>query len=141
MHTYTCTLLRTYIHGYRRVLIWPFTLQSVGGLAAQIVRLLQGKHRVDFTPRTAAGDSVIIVNAIHVKMAGHSWDTKVYKFDRKSELAKVMRCLLTCYVSCVHIPLNATRNEGSTFKSTSFPWSIQDSFPLSVCRIIDILNT
>ncbi|PHJ19811.1 50s ribosomal protein l13 [Cystoisospora suis] len=61
--------------------------RSVGGLAAQIVRLLQGKHRVDFTPRTAAGDSVIIVNAIHVKMAGHSWDTKVYKFDRKTHPA------------------------------------------------------
>ncbi|PFH35236.1 putative 50S ribosomal protein L13 [Besnoitia besnoiti] len=58
--------------------------RSVGGLAAQVVRLLQGKHRVDFTPRTAAGDSVIVVNAVHLKMAGHTWDTKVYKFDRKT---------------------------------------------------------
>lgn len=61
--------------------------RSVGGLAAQIVRLLQGKHRVDYNPNSAAGDSVIVVNAIHVKMAGHSWDTKVYAFNRKAHPA------------------------------------------------------
>eukprot|EP00922_Rhytidocystis_sp_ex-Travisia-forbesii_P045136 GHVS01067278.1.p1 GENE.GHVS01067278.1~~GHVS01067278.1.p1 ORF type:complete len:235 (+),score=11.70 GHVS01067278.1:83-787(+) len=58
--------------------------KSVGGLAARISRLLQGKHRVDYTPLHASLDNVILVNAIHVVYNGHTWDTKVYRFSRPS---------------------------------------------------------
>ncbi|CDI80921.1 50S ribosomal protein L13, putative, partial [Eimeria acervulina] len=58
--------------------------RSVGGLAAQICRLLQGKHRVDYSPLKVSGDSVVVVNAIHVKFSGHTWDTKIYRFPRKT---------------------------------------------------------
>lgn len=40
---------------------------------------------MDYSPLKVSGDSVVVVNAIHVKFSGHTWDTKVYKFPRKSE--------------------------------------------------------
>ncbi|KAL8430320.1 hypothetical protein ACSSS7_005988 [Eimeria intestinalis] len=36
--------------------------KSVGGLAAQVCRLLQGKHRVDYSPLKVSGDSVVVIN-------------------------------------------------------------------------------
>ncbi|KAL8432435.1 hypothetical protein Efla_000212 [Eimeria flavescens] len=50
----------------------------------QVCRLLQGKHRVDYSPLKVSGDSVIVVNAIHAKFSGHTWDTKIYRFPRKT---------------------------------------------------------
>ncbi|KAF8821424.1 putative 50S ribosomal protein L13 [Cardiosporidium cionae] len=58
--------------------------RSVGSLASQISRLLQGKHRVDFQPSKIKGDNVIVVNAVHLAFRGHTWDTKIYKFDRRT---------------------------------------------------------
>mmetsp|Transcript_57860 Transcript_57860/g.163331 ORF Transcript_57860/g.163331 Transcript_57860/m.163331 type:complete len:222 (+) Transcript_57860:68-733(+) len=56
--------------------------RDVGKLAAFISRLLQGKHRTDFKHGKVMGDSVIVVNAIHVFFPGHTWDTKIYRFKR-----------------------------------------------------------
>ncbi|CAJ1344920.1 unnamed protein product [Effrenium voratum] len=56
--------------------------RDVGKLAAVAARLLQGKHRVDYAPDRVKGDSVIIVNAIHLFFPGHTWDTKIYRFWR-----------------------------------------------------------
>ena len=55
---------------------------SVGRAAQFVGRLLLGKHRVDYLPSRSCGDSVILVNAIHATLPGHTWDTKVYKFWR-----------------------------------------------------------
>lgn len=55
---------------------------GVGKLAQNVVRLLQGKHRADYKAGALCGDSVILVNAIHVQFPGHTWDTKVYRFWR-----------------------------------------------------------
>mmetsp|Transcript_113202 Transcript_113202/g.241600 ORF Transcript_113202/g.241600 Transcript_113202/m.241600 type:complete len:218 (-) Transcript_113202:61-714(-) len=56
--------------------------RDVGKLAALVGRILQGKHRVDYQPNRVTGDSVILVNAIHVFFPGHTWDTKIYRFHR-----------------------------------------------------------
>mmetsp|Transcript_48814 Transcript_48814/g.139679 ORF Transcript_48814/g.139679 Transcript_48814/m.139679 type:complete len:219 (-) Transcript_48814:87-743(-) len=56
--------------------------RDVGQLAAFVSRLLQGKHRTDYKPHRITGDSVIVVNAIHVFFPGHTWDTKIYRFNR-----------------------------------------------------------
>mmetsp|Transcript_104955 Transcript_104955/g.338447 ORF Transcript_104955/g.338447 Transcript_104955/m.338447 type:complete len:230 (-) Transcript_104955:31-720(-) len=56
--------------------------RDVGKLAAFISRLLQGKHRTDYKANQVVGDSVIVVNAIHVYFPGHTWDTKIYRFYR-----------------------------------------------------------
>ncbi|CAE8623131.1 unnamed protein product [Polarella glacialis] len=56
--------------------------RDVGKLGAFASRLLQGKHRADYARDRIKGDSVIIVNAIHVFFPGHTWDTKIYRFYR-----------------------------------------------------------
>ncbi|SBS80575.1 mitochondrial ribosomal protein L13 precursor, putative [Plasmodium ovale] len=68
--------------------------KSVGSLSVCISRLLQGKYRVDYNSNRVNSSSVIVVNAIHVKFYGHTWDTKVYKFPRKSHSKghKILTC-------------------------------------------------
>ncbi|VWU50786.1 mitochondrial ribosomal protein L13 precursor, putative [Hepatocystis sp. ex Piliocolobus tephrosceles] len=70
------------------------TNKSVGSLSVCISKLLQGKYRVDYNPNRVNSSSVIVVNAIHVKFYGHTWDTKVYKFFRKSHSKgnKILTC-------------------------------------------------
>ncbi|KAK1934707.1 putative 50S ribosomal protein L13 [Babesia divergens] len=58
--------------------------KTVGGVASHIAVLLQGKHLPSYNSAKVSGDNVIVVNAVRVVMNGHSWDTKVYKFDRKA---------------------------------------------------------
>ncbi|XP_954366.1 ribosomal protein l13, putative [Theileria annulata] len=58
--------------------------KTVGSIASHVSVILQGKHLPTYQPNKVTGDNVIIVNAINVVMNGHSWDTKVYKFDRKA---------------------------------------------------------
>ena len=55
---------------------------TVGGMAIRASRLLQGKHHVRWQPGKNFGDTVIVVNAIHLHFPGSTWDTKVYKFHR-----------------------------------------------------------
>lgn len=50
----------------------------VGRLATEIVRLLRGKHRPDFSPNLANGDVVVVVNAGKVVFTGGKLDQKVY---------------------------------------------------------------
>eukprot|EP00929_Paragymnodinium_shiwhaense_P016875 TRINITY_DN125565_c0_g1_i1.p1 TRINITY_DN125565_c0_g1~~TRINITY_DN125565_c0_g1_i1.p1 ORF type:complete len:234 (+),score=26.28 TRINITY_DN125565_c0_g1_i1:65-766(+) len=61
--------------------------RGVGKLAELIGRLLQGKHKADYKAHRITGDSVIVVNAIHVFFPGHTWDTKIYRlhYNRKSD--------------------------------------------------------
>ncbi len=50
----------------------------VGRLAQQIARILQGKHRPDFTPYVESGDGVIAINAKDVVMTGNKAKDKIY---------------------------------------------------------------
>eukprot|EP00392_Amoebophrya_sp_AT5.2_P007838 g7857.t1 len=55
---------------------------GVGRVGTKVASLLMGKHRPDVKKRALHGDSVILVNAIHVTFPGHTWDTKMYKFRK-----------------------------------------------------------
>ncbi|CAD2097052.1 50S ribosomal protein L13 [Plasmodium vinckei petteri] len=68
--------------------------KSVGSLSVCISKLLQGKYRVDYNSNRVNSSSVIVVNAIHLKFYGHTWDTKIYKFPRKSHSKghKILTC-------------------------------------------------
>ena len=46
------------------------TDRPVGRLAAQIARILTGKHRPTFTPHVDTGDFVVVVNAEKIKLTG-----------------------------------------------------------------------
>jgi large subunit ribosomal protein L13 len=52
--------------------------QVLGRLSSDIVRLLRGKYKADYTPHTDNGDYVIVLNADKVKLSGNKWSNKMY---------------------------------------------------------------
>lgn len=52
--------------------------QTLGRLAAEVAKILRGKHKPTFTPHVDTGDYVIVVNAEKVKVTGKKLDQKIY---------------------------------------------------------------
>lgn len=52
--------------------------QTVGRLAAEVAKILRGKHKPTFTPHVDTGDYVIIVNAEKVNFTGKKLIKKTY---------------------------------------------------------------
>jgi large subunit ribosomal protein L13 len=52
--------------------------QLLGRVAAQIARLLLGKHKPGFTPGVPMGDFVVVVNAECIRVTGKKMDDKFY---------------------------------------------------------------
>lgn len=50
----------------------------LGRLAAEIARVLRGKHKPMFTPHLDTGDHVIVINAAQVHLTGNKADQKTY---------------------------------------------------------------
>ncbi|KLO21812.1 50S ribosomal protein L13 [Marinitoga sp. 1197] len=54
------------------------TGKSLGRLASQIARVLQGKHKPTYTPHVDTGDYVIVINAEKIILTGKKWTQKKY---------------------------------------------------------------
>lgn len=52
--------------------------KTLGRLAAEVAKVLRGKHKPTFTPHMDTGDNVIIINADKVKLTGKKLTQKVY---------------------------------------------------------------
>jgi large subunit ribosomal protein L13 len=52
--------------------------KTLGRLATRISRVLQGKHKPDYTPHADTGDFVVVVNAEKVHLTGKKWSDKIY---------------------------------------------------------------
>ncbi len=50
----------------------------LGRLAAEVAKILRGKHKPTYTPFQPCGDHVIIINAEKVKLTGNKHADKVY---------------------------------------------------------------
>ena len=50
----------------------------LGRMAAEIAKVLRGKHRPEFTPHVDCGDNVIVINAEKVQLTGNKRADKVY---------------------------------------------------------------
>ena len=51
----------------------------LGRLASRIARVLQGKHRPDWTPHVDCGDFVVVLNCSKVKLTGRKSAVKEYQ--------------------------------------------------------------
>src|SRR5437763_4982 len=51
----------------------------LGRIATLAARLLQGKHKAQYTPFVDTGDHVVVVNAAKVKPTGRKEDQKIYR--------------------------------------------------------------
>lgn len=52
--------------------------KTLGRLAAEVAKLLRGKHKPIFTPHEDTGDYVIVVNAEKIKVTGKKLSQKIY---------------------------------------------------------------
>ena len=52
--------------------------QTLGRLAANVARLLRGKHKPTYTPHLNSGDHVIVVNLKAIRVTGKKMTDKVY---------------------------------------------------------------
>src|SRR5699024_1765895 len=51
---------------------------TLGRLTSEIVKVLRGKNKPDYTTHKETGDYVIVINAAKVKVTGKKIDQKVY---------------------------------------------------------------
>ena len=51
---------------------------SLGRLAAKVGIVLQGKHKLTYTPHIDCGDNVIVINAEKVNLTGNKLNDKIY---------------------------------------------------------------
>jgi large subunit ribosomal protein L13 len=71
--------------------------QVLGRIATQAARLLQGKHKAEWTPFLDRGDHVIVINASKVKLTGKKEEQKLYRYHSgyegglREERAKIVR--------------------------------------------------
>ncbi len=69
----------------------------LGRIATQAARLLQGKHKAEWTPFLDRGDHVIVVNASKVKLTGKKEEQKLYRYHSgyegglREERARIVR--------------------------------------------------
>jgi len=52
--------------------------KTLGRLAAEVAKVLRGKHKPTFTPHVDTGDHVIIINAAKVVLTGNKLVQKTY---------------------------------------------------------------
>jgi large subunit ribosomal protein L13 len=50
----------------------------LGRLAAEVAKVLRGKHKPTYTPHVDCGDGVIVVNAERVRLTGKKAEQKLY---------------------------------------------------------------
>lgn len=56
------------------------TGKTLGRFAAEIAKILRGKHKPTFTPYEDCGDGVIVINADKIKVTGNKEATKLYTY-------------------------------------------------------------
>ena len=52
--------------------------QTLGRLAAEVAKILRGKHKTIYTPHVDTGDHVIIINAEKIQLTGNKENQKTY---------------------------------------------------------------
>lgn len=54
--------------------------KTLGRFAAEVTKILRGKHKPTFTPHTDGGDGVIIINAEKIRVTGAKEAQKLYRY-------------------------------------------------------------
>lgn len=72
--------------------------QVLGRMAAEIAKVLRGKHKAEFTPHVDTGDFIVVTNAEKVVLSGRKLEQKSYfthshypggaKFEQAREMMK-----------------------------------------------------
>ncbi len=63
----------------RNWFLFDATGKTLGRFAAEIAKILMGKHRSDYTPYVDTGDGVVIIHADKIKVTGMKAARKIYR--------------------------------------------------------------
>lgn len=63
----------------RKWFLLDATGKTLGRFAAEVAKVLVGKHRPDYTPYVDTGDGVVIINAEKIKVTGMKYARKIYR--------------------------------------------------------------
>lgn len=64
----------------RKWLLFDAKGKVLGRFAAEMAKVLRGKHRPDYTPNVDCGDGVVIVNAGKIRVTGMKEARKIYRY-------------------------------------------------------------
>lgn len=78
-HQNTVCLTKKQALESRKWIILDANGKTLGRFAAEVAKVLSGKHRPDYTPYVDTGDGVVIVNAGKVKVTGMKHARKIYR--------------------------------------------------------------
>ncbi len=63
----------------RKWYLFDATGKTLGRFAAEVAKVLRGKHRPNYTPYVDCGDGVVIVNADKIQVTGMKRARKIYR--------------------------------------------------------------
>ena len=78
-HQKTPLLTKKEANDTRKWYLFDATGKTLGRFAAEVAKILRGKHRPDFTPYVDCGDGVVIINAEKVAVTGMKRARKIYR--------------------------------------------------------------
>ncbi len=64
----------------RRWFLFDAKGMTLGRFASEVAKVLQGKHRVDYTPHADCGEGVIVINADKIVLTGMKRSRKIYRY-------------------------------------------------------------
>ncbi|HSW86536.1 MAG TPA: 50S ribosomal protein L13 [Rhabdochlamydiaceae bacterium] len=76
----TILLTKEEVHPSRNWFILDATGKTLGRFAAEVAKILRGKHKTTFTPHVDAGDGVVIINAEKIHVTGAKEAQKIYRY-------------------------------------------------------------
>ncbi|MES2121286.1 MAG: 50S ribosomal protein L13 [Chlamydiota bacterium] len=76
----TILLTKEEVHSMRNWFLLDATGKTLGRFAAEVAKILRGKHKTSFTPSVDAGDGVVIINAEKIVVTGAKEAQKIYRY-------------------------------------------------------------
>ncbi len=76
----TILLTKEEVRTMRQWLLLDASGKTLGRFAAEVAKILRGKHKPQFTPHVDAGDGVVIINAKKIKVTGAKEAQKIYRY-------------------------------------------------------------
>ncbi|MBS0619933.1 MAG: 50S ribosomal protein L13 [Verrucomicrobia bacterium] len=76
----TRLLTKEEVRSARKWFLLDASGKTLGRFAAEVAKVLRGKHKTDFTPHVDSGDGVIIINAEKIVVTGAKEAQKIYRY-------------------------------------------------------------
>jgi large subunit ribosomal protein L13 len=76
----TVLLTKEEVITMRKWLLLDASGKTLGRFAAEVAKILRGKHKPNFTPNVDTGDGIVIINAEKIVVTGAKEAQKIYRY-------------------------------------------------------------